>query len=137
MKKAKRNNQHGPKGLHIFQTIEQNIAAWDFTPHQQKQNNNRKLSAFQTIVIAIISIEDGNHCVFFFHEAKEIDEYMDVVFELTIDVGVLITFISFFLKNDALFQITELTTKELNDSKLQPTRDDSCDDFYLSQVKIN
>lgn len=112
IKKRKRNRK-----MKIAQTILKNMAAMGFTPNQQQQNNGRKLSFFQIIVVIILFIGIGTLFIFSFYEANNIEEYMDVIFELSAEVELFIIFLSFILKNDDVLNVIERTAKEITDSE--------------------
>lgn len=117
MKRNRRNNSKEKSKIKIYEKIKENMAAMGFTPNQQTQNSDWKLSRFQIIVITILSIDVGTLCVFLFYEASGIEEYMDAIFELTTEVGMFSSFISLIFKNDDIFVILETTTNELTESE--------------------
>lgn len=104
------------KKIEIFHTVRQNIAALGLAPNQQQQSKYRKVSRYQ-IWIGILSIDLSAHCVFFFHGADGVEDFMDVIYEFIIESSIFITFISIILKNGDLFNVLEFIEKELTASE--------------------
>lgn len=101
--------------MELFQTLQKNMATIGFTPNQPENDFYRKLSTFQLFVIAAFLIDVGTVCVYFFYEAKGIEEYMDAILEFLVSVTILVAFVSLIFKNNDIFDILERTGKELTD----------------------
>lgn len=102
--------------MEIFQTLENNMVAMGFEPNQQ-QNNNRKLSPIQIIVFTILAIDVVSLSVFYFYEAKGLEEHANLIFGLIVDIGTCICFTNIILRNDDIFNMIETVTQELSDSE--------------------
>lgn len=50
-------------------------------------------------------------------EAQDIEEYMEAIFSLTAVLGLEVAYINLIFKNDQLFNVFELVSKELTTSK--------------------
>lgn len=108
-----------PKGnqkMKILQIIQTNLVAMGFTPHKQ-QNNGWKLSSFQITSITMYCIDICLHSTFLFRVATNVDEYMDVVFQITLEAANLSSLLSFIFKNDYLFNVIERGETEINESE--------------------
>lgn len=117
MEETEQNHRPDSKEMKIFQTLLKNIATIGFTPNQQRQTKYRKVSRSQIIMITIFCINIGTLCVFFFYEANGIEQYMDVIYEFTVTFGIFIAFLSIIFKVDDIFNILELTEKEIAESE--------------------
>lgn len=65
MGKTKRSSQAELKELNIFETVKQNIAAMGFAPNQQQQSEKLMFSRYQSVMIAILSMDLSTLCVIF------------------------------------------------------------------------
>lgn len=105
--------------LKTFQTIQMNFATMGCTPNQQQNNPNRKLNSAQIIIIVILAINTVTLSLYVLLVANDIEDYTDVIFSLTITVGVAMSFVSIIFKNDELFNTIELNEKEVTCHKCE------------------
>lgn len=103
--------------MHIFQTIQKNLAVIGITPKQQREH--QKLNSRQIIFIAITAIDITSIFFYISLETNGIAEYMDIIFSLTVVVGIIMAFISIILKKDKGFNTMERSDEELTFSEFQ------------------
>lgn len=103
--------------MHVFHTIQKNLAVIGITSKQQREH--QKLNSRQIIFIAITAVDITSIFLYISLETNGIAEYMDIIFSLTVVVGIVMAFISIILKKDKGFNTMELTETELTFSEFE------------------
>lgn len=102
--------------MKCFQTIQEKIAMMGLIrkqhPNNRPQWNPRQL--FCTAFYVGDTMTMGAYVMF---EAQDIEEYMEAIFSLTAVLGLEVAYINLIFKNDQLFNVFELVSKELTTSK--------------------
>lgn len=105
--------------MKIFLLIKKEMTVLGFIPNQQQKNHQWKFpfNGRQKIIIICYIIEMIFLGVFILHEAKDIEEYTNSIFELTAASASSIIFISIVYKSDKVFNAIENCEHELIISK--------------------
>ena len=98
--------------MKVVETIRKKLAEMGFIPNQQQN-----ISSGQIISVVLSSIQCILLGIGIFYSANTIEEYMNLIFSLTVTFAIEITFISIIVKNDKLFDSIEFFEKELNESE--------------------
>lgn len=125
--------------MHVFQTIQKNLAVIGITPKQQRpkqQRGHQKLNSRQIIFVAITAADITSIVFYISLETNGIAEYMDIIFSLTVVVGIVMAFISIILKKDKGFNTMELTETELTFSEFEHLAIAFFLDFKPNQLQL-
>lgn len=103
--------------MKLFETIQKNMAAMGFTQNPHQTNFYQNLTTQHVCVITLILIDVFLHGVPFFYVVNDIDEYIDLIFELTVEIGILVVYFSIIFKYDDLCDVVERCATEMTESK--------------------
>lgn len=102
--------------MKIWHTTQIHLATIGFAPNQQ-QNSGRLASPVQIVQIVICCIDLVTIGGYIFREANGLEKYIESILAFTVVAGVTISFISFVLKNDKMYDNIKLCEMELSYSK--------------------
>lgn len=103
--------------LKIFQTSQKCLTLMGFATNQQQNIPNRLLNSTQIVFVTVCTLSTINLTLYIFLVVNDIEDCMDAGFSLSMVVGTAITFGSFTLRNDELFNFIKHIEIELTDRK--------------------
>lgn len=104
--------------MKILQKVQKDLALVGFHPNQQ-QNSKKTFGKLQTIEIFLATLCTIQIGVYFLYVANSTEEYMYSFFALIAGVSLTLTFICLAVKNDKIFNTTDMFEQIINESELQ------------------